>query len=71
MPLLSLQNSNENPLALKSVWSCDWSAFGAGNPSVCGNLPEQWSQQQTESGDAEDQQVDLHRDREPDQIKIQ
>lgn len=51
-------------LTLRSVRSRAGFPFSAGNPSVCGNSPQKWSQQQAESGDAEDQQVHLSMDRE-------
>ena len=54
-------------LQLGTLWSCDCFAFCAGNPSVCGDSPQHRRQQQTEGGDAEDQQVHLReREREKD-----
>lgn len=62
LPLVMLLRSLCNLLALKPVWSCDSFAFGPGNPFVCSNSPQQWCQQQTESGDTENQQVHLSGD---------
>lgn len=41
------------------VLSCDGLAFSKWNQSVRGDPPQHWSQEQTECGDAENQQVHL------------
>lgn len=45
------------------VQSCDGLALARVNPSVRADPPQHWCQQQAESGDAEDQQVHLSREK--------
>lgn len=46
----------------RRLQSCEGFALARVNPSVCADSPQHWCQQQTESGDTEDQQVHLSRE---------